>query len=151
MRLSHTRIAARSAILLAAACLQWDALAAEGSSGTWRCGNSYTDRPCEGGRALKFQDARTADQRREADRTTRDARMAADRLERERLHLESVSARRQASFIDNKPQPRMATPTHRDANAVYKMKKRPKDPVYVSRQDPASPPKKRASRSAAEN
>ncbi|MDM0077148.1 hypothetical protein QTH90_22265 [Variovorax sp. J2P1-59] len=96
---------------------------------------------------MNLEDARHADQRRDADQTTRDVRAAADRMERERLHLESISARRQASLIDNKPQPRAATPSHRDANGIYKLKKRQKDPVYVSRQDPASPPKKKSSKS----
>jgi hypothetical protein len=151
MRLSHSRIAARSAIFLAGACLQWAALAAEGSNGTWRCGNTYTDHPCEGGKAVNLEDVRDADQRREADRSTRDARAAADRLERDRLHLESVSARKQASFIDNKPQPIAATPPPRDANGVHKPKKGKQDPVYVSAQQPASQPKKKSTKSAAKS
>ena len=148
MRLSHSRIAARSAIFLVGACLQWAALAAEGSNGTWRCGNTYTDHPCEGGKSVNLEDARDADQRREADRSTRDARSAADRLERNRLRLESVSAHRQASLIDNKP---ATPPPPRDANGVHKLKKGKKDPVYASAPQPASPPKKKSAKSAAKS
>jgi len=97
---------------------------------------------------VNLEDARDADQRREADRSTRDARSAADRLERNRLRLESVSAHRQASLIDNKP---ATPPPPRDANGVHKLKKGKKDPVYASAQQPASPPKKKSAKSAAKS
>ncbi|MDL9999828.1 hypothetical protein QTI24_14505 [Variovorax sp. J22P240] len=152
MKLSHTRIATRSAVFLAGACLQWAAFATDGSNGTWRCGNTYTDQPCQGGRALDLDDPRNSNQKRDADQTTRDARAAADRLERDRLRLESTSARRQASLIDNQPKPAAAKPSRQDNYGVDRLKKGKKDPVYVSGQDPASPPpKKKSSRSAAKS
>ncbi|MGJ7508320.1 hypothetical protein [Variovorax sp. GT1P44] len=143
MKLSHHRIARQGAVFLAGACLQWAALAADGVNGTWRCGNTYTDQPCQGGKALDIEDTRDAAQKRAADQTTRDAQAAADRLERDRLRLESTSAR--ASLIDNKPRS-TAKSSRQDKNGAQKPKKAKKDPVFVS--GPASPPTKKASKSA---
>lgn len=147
MKLSHQRIARRSAVFLAGACLQWSAIAADGVNGTWRCGNTYTDQPCQGGKPLSVEDTRDTDQKRAADQTTRDAQAAADRMERDRLRLESTSARRQASLIDNQAKPAAAKPSRQGKSGAQKSKKG-KDPVYVSGQAPTSPPTKKASKSA---
>ena len=99
MKLSEPSIAA----LLAAACAQLVPPAAHAGTETWRCGNTYTDQPCQGGKAIVLDDARDATQKREADGATREALAAAERLERERVRLESAQARRAPALTDNKP------------------------------------------------
>ena len=56
----------------------------------WRCGNSYSDTPCDGGTRLGSQQAQpSAEDRRQRDANTRRDQAAADRMQRERLELES--------------------------------------------------------------
>jgi len=80
-------------------CIAW-ACAALATSHTfaapaiWRCGNSYSDLPCEGGSQIGAAGATpSAEQRRQADEGTRKDQAAAQRMERERLHLEARAPR----------------------------------------------------------
>lgn len=61
---------------------------------TWRCGNTYSDRPCEGGKTVKVDDHRSDEDRRSADAGTRSARSSADQMERSRLSLEKAAYER---------------------------------------------------------
>lgn len=99
--------------LLAAASLSTPADAT-----TWRCGNTYTDRPCEGGRPLDARDARSLDDRQAAEAATRRLKADADRMERERLAFERnadptapASARRiqRQRIAPDRPEVRPAT------------------------------------------
>jgi len=72
----------------------WMPAAAQGRFETYRCGNTYTDRPCEGGRQLAVDDARTESDRRAADAATRRAEARADQLERIRLSQEKEAYER---------------------------------------------------------
>lgn len=58
---------------------------------TWRCGNTYSDRPCEGGRPVKVEDHRSDQDRRAADAGARSAQTQADHLERTRLSQEKAA------------------------------------------------------------
>lgn len=64
--------------------------AAQGAN-TWRCGNTYSDQPCEGGRTVKVDDRRSDEDRRAADAGTRGVQTQADRMERNRLSLEKAA------------------------------------------------------------
>jgi hypothetical protein len=86
---STTRQAILLILLSAGAAVASSAAATQ----TWRCGNTYTDQPCKGGRAVDSDDTRAPDQRREADAATREARAAAERLERDRIREEAVAAK----------------------------------------------------------
>lgn len=136
MNLSPARIASHS-LWLAGACLHWGAIAAEAKPSIWRCGNTYTDVPCQAGQPLEADDARSPTQQREADQATRAARAEAGRMERERQRLDA--AQRPAVLIDNAPKPRHAA-------APAPMLRKPgvrKDPLYVNPSDsPASRRKK---------
>lgn len=61
------------------------------SAQTWRCGNAYSDRPCEDGKTVKVEDNRSDQDRRSADAGTRSARTQADQLERSRLSQEKAA------------------------------------------------------------
>jgi hypothetical protein len=60
---------------------------AQGST-AYRCGNTYGDQPCAGGKRLKVDDARSDEDRRAAEAATRRNEARADQLERSRLALE---------------------------------------------------------------
>lgn len=150
MRLSHAPIAA----LLAAACAQLVPPGAYAGTETWRCGNTYTDQPCQGGKAIDLDDARDATQKREADGATREAMAAAGRLERERMRLESAQARRPPALIDNKPL-NAKLDSSQGPDIAQKKKKSKKESDYFSAHDPVATAKKKAakagSKSAAKN
>jgi hypothetical protein len=66
----------------------------------WRCGNSYSDLPCEGARSIEADvPAPSAERRRQADEGTRRDMEAANRMQRERLRLEAEQSRRGAIVI----------------------------------------------------
>lgn len=140
MKLSRSIIAKQTAILLAAAWAHQAVFAVQASPGTWRCGNTYSDQPCQGGKALDLDDPRQTTQKREADRTTREAQLAADRMERDRLRLESTQGRRHATLIDNQ-KPTMTSSSSGPGSVLKKKKGEPK-PVHFGAQGPASPAKK---------
>ena len=77
----------------------------------WRCGNSYSDRPCGDGQAMDVEDARSSDQQRDAVQGVKANSAAASDLERQR---HSARARQPsavlidapATFSAAKPKPR---------------------------------------------
>lgn len=76
------------ALACAVATHSTTSIAAPGS--IWRCGNSYSDTPCDGGTRLEAQQAQpSAEDRQQRDAGTRRDQAAADRMQRERLELES--------------------------------------------------------------
>lgn len=68
--------------------------AAQGRAEAYRCGNTYTDRPCEGGRPVKVDDTRTDADRRASEAGTQRAEARADQLERIRLSEEKEAYER---------------------------------------------------------
>jgi len=99
---------ATGAALLLAACGTFWMPAAQGRSETYRCGNTYTDRPCEGGKQLAVDDARTEADRRAADAATRRAEQRADQLERIRLSQEKEAHERSRRSAHDARQAAMA-------------------------------------------
>ncbi|BEP60257.1 hypothetical protein GmRootV213_08110 [Variovorax sp. V213] len=82
------------AIFLIASSTYWIPAAAQGRSEAYRCGNTYTDRPCEGGRPVKVDDTRTEADRHASEAGTRRAEARADQLERIRLSQEKEAYER---------------------------------------------------------
>lgn len=82
------------AIVLIASGVFWLSAAAQGRSETFRCGNTYTDRPCEGGKPVKVDDVRTDADRRASETATHKAEVRADQLERVRLSQEKEAYER---------------------------------------------------------
>ncbi|WP_369630044.1 MULTISPECIES: hypothetical protein [unclassified Variovorax] len=54
------------------------------SAQTWRCGNTYSDQPCEGGRTVKVDDQRSDADRKASEDATRRNEHSAGRLARHR-------------------------------------------------------------------
>ena len=86
-RAAHVPRVATAAFLVTMGAHATMAAAQPGTS-TWRCGNTYSDRPCEGGRTVKVDDSRSDADRRAADEATRRNGERADALERTRLSQE---------------------------------------------------------------
>ncbi len=150
MKLSHAPIVAQAATFMAALCLHSASIAAQAAPGTWRCGNAYSDRPCHGGKVMDLTDSREAAQKEAADRSTREARTAAERMERDRIRTESAHGRRHTTLIDNAPRPAAASPAK--PGGPLKKPKNPKKPQEFSAHDPGSmlkkPPKAGSKRPA---
>ena len=60
----------------------------------WRCGNSYGDQPCQGGRTVAVADPRSEADVRAAQAATRRSELRGDELERSRLRQEKEAAER---------------------------------------------------------
>lgn len=58
------------------------------SQTTYKCGNTYSQNPCEGAIALPIEDKRTAEQKMQALTATQKEKQAADSLEQARLDKE---------------------------------------------------------------
>ena len=127
------------AILAMAASALWASPPTTAGTAAWRCGNTYSDQPCQDGKPLALGDMRDAGQKREADNSTREAQAAGDRLERERLQQEKAQAGRHATLIDSRP----AAPKA-DADGPKKKKKGKKEPDHFSAHDPVATAKKKA-------
>jgi hypothetical protein len=86
--------------LLAIAALLVSALAtASAEESVYRCGNSYSHRPCKTAVAVDVDDSRTEVQRQAALRVaTRDAQLA-DTLTRERRQRDAAASRQSAAHI----------------------------------------------------
>lgn len=106
MRTRH-RAAHTIASLLIAACAHPAGAAGPNGLGshTWRCGSSYSDHPCPGGRPVSVDDSRSSADRQAQDRRTRDAQRQADAMARERRALEHEAARQRPALIAPPPAP----------------------------------------------
>jgi hypothetical protein len=150
MKLSHTTtIAGRCAALLMATYSPWSAVAAEGG-GIWRCGNTYTDQPCQGGRLIDVDDSRDARQKRDADDAIRDAHTAAHRMEGDRRRLEAAGAGNRPVLIDNAPRNEVARPITAGKDPATRPRKGKKEALYASvpTAGDAAPTKKKKSKKA---
>ena len=77
----------------------------------YRCGNSYSPQPCEGGTAINAADERSAEQRKSHDSTIRRDVRTADAMEKERLKQEAAAARA-AEHAARAEQQEHAAPRH---------------------------------------
>jgi hypothetical protein len=129
----------RTAIVCLALCTGFGIAQAQEASGAWRCGNTYTDQPCTGGRAVALDVAPSADQAREAERNTRRTQAAADRMERDRLRQERAAP----SPLIHLPRPTNAAAPVEPAHPTAKKKKARKEPDFFTAAGPGSKSKKK--------
>ena len=135
----------RIVIACLGACIGLGA-AAQGPSAAWRCGNTYSDRPCEGGRAVAAVDAPSAERMREADSSTRQLQAEAQRMERERLRIEKAQARR--SGLVHLPRPTNAVTPPEPAPSKAHKKKGRKEPDFFTAAGPGSGTTKKKAKAA---
>lgn len=136
----------RTAIVCMALCTGFGiAQAQEAPGGAWRCGNSYTDRPCTGGKALALDAGPSAEQVREAQRSTRRTEAAADRMERERLRRE----RSAPSPLIHLAKPANASSPAEPAHPTVKRKKGRREPDFFTAAGPGTVKKRKADKADA--
>jgi hypothetical protein len=63
-----------------------------GAQGVYRCGNSYSQQPCPGGKEVAVEDERSAAQRAQTDKAVQRDAKAAEALEKARLKEEAKPA-----------------------------------------------------------
>ncbi len=127
------------AFFLIAACVHLTGPAAANASETWRCGNSYSDQPCPGGKAIDASDPRNSADRRAADAATRRDRAAADTLERERLRREAMARQQSQPIVIAKERVAVSQPKPH----AGKKKRGRREPEYFTAHDPEAALKKR--------
>ena len=81
------------AVFSMAVCAHLSGAATAGTQ-TWRCGNTYTEQPCQGGKAVDVDDSRSEADRRASDAATRRAALQSTQMERTRLKLEQDASER---------------------------------------------------------
>lgn len=140
-----TRAAHRHAAIVCMALCTWLCAArAQEPPGAWRCGNSYTDQPCKGGKAVALDEAPSPEQAREAQRDTRRTQAAADRMERDRLRQEKAVP----APLVHLDRPANAIATAEPPQPTGRAKKRAKrgrgDPEFFTAAGPGAAKKKKA-------
>ena len=85
--------------LLAAVC------GAEAGAPIYRCGKTYSQDPCPGGRLIDAADPRTAAQRAEAQRVIAREKKLAEDMERDRRDREAGITPAQATGFNGRPNP----------------------------------------------
>jgi hypothetical protein len=117
-----------------------------GQSGVYRCGNSYSQKPCTDGVVVDVQDARTAEQKSQADATIRRDTATANAMEQERLAQEARQRAAQAKLTAaekkqsaSKPQKTAAAMDTADTTAAKSKRKKstsakrkPKPEVFIA-------------------
>lgn len=78
------------AALLCAALAGW--MPAADAQAIYRCGDSYSQQPCPGGKLVEADDARSARQKAQTDQAVRRDAKAADAMEKARLKEEAKPA-----------------------------------------------------------
>lgn len=150
MRRLHHRIAQVGALVGALACACAGPISAQTSTATWRCGNTYTDQPCKGGKAVDVDDARSATEQRAGETQARDAGRHADALARERRALEARTANQGPAVIARPEAPFASASPRTDAAASKPKLRKPKKPRIetdaFTAHDHSNPPTKKKRR-----
>jgi hypothetical protein len=111
----------------------------------YRCGDSYSQRPCPGGTVVPTDDARSASQRSEAREAAQRTGKMADAMEQARLKEEAKAAVYLAP-------PRSEPEPQREEKKIGLTK--PKKPAYFTAHSPRKPgdpaPKKKSKKKASE-
>lgn len=84
----------RATLLATALLASFCTSTATASTDTWRCGNAYSDQPCEGGKRIDTADPRSAENQRASEAATQRIERRADAMARERMQLENSAAGR---------------------------------------------------------
>jgi hypothetical protein len=118
---SGMRRMARAAAILIVASTAATFVASAAAAPIYRCGQTYTQTPCPGGRLVDSSDPRTAAQRAEAKRVAEREKKLAAQMERERVAKEKAAKPASANGFDAR-----AAPAPEAASTPAKAKKRSK-------------------------
>ena len=101
---------------------------------TYRCGETYSQQPCAGGKLITTDDTRTRQQRAQAEAAVRRDAKAADAMEKARLNEEGKPA--QAILPPDKPTAATERPVDKP------LMSKPKKPQYFTAVTPLKPGEK---------
>jgi len=135
------------AIAFLGACISLSAVA-QSPPAAWRCGNTYTDQPCPGGKTLAAADSPSAAQVRDAEGHTRQMQAEAHRMEHERLRSEQMHARQSGLVHLPRPPTTTAASTPVSAPAKSQKKKGRKEPAFFTAAGPGTGAAKKKTKAA---
>ncbi|CAG1013853.1 hypothetical protein BURC_00538 [Burkholderiaceae bacterium] len=101
----------------------------------YRCGHTYSQTPCPGGRVVDTTDPRTAAQRAEARRVMAKERKLATQMERDRREREGSAPRAEASGFDSRaaaPEPAASAPAKGKKNKSGKGRAAPTERNFTA-------------------
>jgi hypothetical protein len=120
------------------------ALSAGPNQTAYRCGNTYSQTPCPGGKTVETADARTKDQKAQADaNNTRTQRMA-DAMEKSREQREAAQRKAALKEIDKSAAKTVATDAKPVQPIAKPKKKATKPPENFTAKTPAEKKKKKS-------
>lgn len=105
--------------------------AVAGAAPIYRCGQTYSQTPCPGGRLIDAADPRSAAQRAEARRTAERERQLAIQMERDRQTQEAAAPQAVATKIDAKAPPPAASQPVPAKNKKKRVKVVPRDVIVI--------------------
>ncbi|MBI2772708.1 MAG: hypothetical protein HYX47_24035 [Burkholderiales bacterium] len=114
------------------------ALAPAAAQNTYRCGDTYSQQPCVGGKVVAVEDARTGAQKTQSEAAARRDAKSADALGKERLTQEGTAAK------SGPAQPVVASAPQQAASKPVMVK--PKKPPYFTAVAPLKPGEKKPAR-----
>lgn len=131
-----------SPLWIALACAIATNSTANAGPGIWRCGNSYSDTPCEGGKPVGAPSTPSAEDRRQRDEGTRRDQLAAERMQRERLEFEAQPRKAVVIALPAREGSTSTQPAGTFKSDKKKKSARPKKPdaFTASYADPAEKP-----------
>lgn len=97
----------------------------------YRCGQTYSQTPCPGGRLIDAADPRSAAQRAEARRTVERERQLAVQMERDRQQQEAGAPKALATGVDAKAPPPAASQPVPPKNKKKRVKLVPREAVVI--------------------
>jgi hypothetical protein len=103
-----------------------------GAAPIYRCGQTYTQTPCPGGRLIDAADPRSAAQRAEARRTVERERRLAAQMERDRQAQEAGTPQAQATGFDAKAPPPAASQPVPAKGKKKRVKVVPRDVIVIA-------------------
>ena len=120
-------------VLCLLACVAGLSIPAAGQT-VWRCGDTYSQKPCPGGRQVQAEDSRDAGQRAQTSSAARRDAKLADEMEKARLKEEAKAA---PAYI---PPPKAEDPADRgDRTRSMAVAKKPAHFTAVSPKKPGEP------------
>ena len=133
----------RLLLLVSLAALSSSGFAAGPNERAYRCGNTYSQTPCPGGKAVETSDARSKDQKAQADAANKRTQRMADSMEKSREKREAEQRKAALKEIDKSAAKTVAKDPKSNASEA-KPKKKTKQPDNFTAKTPAEPKKKKS-------
>jgi cell division septation protein DedD len=136
----------RIIVLVSLTALSASLLAAGPNERAYRCGNTYSQTPCPGGKTVETADARSKDQKAQADAANTRTQRMANEMEKSRLQREQrEAAQRKAALKEiDKSAAKTVAKDSKSNTTEAKPKKKTKQPENFTAKSSAEPKKKKS-------